>query len=306
MAALLEAAGCERSRSRLWSRFGLGVALVLGLGAASAYADGASLAREAMAIIQSERPSATAERDPKAPDCLQLRKPDGGSARMCFDNMARYLAGASEAERKAEILKQYDASLRQIGEAESYEQAEPKLRLQLTRPEMFKELGAGALASRPFSKALVIAAVIDAPEGYAYVTSDKLKAWKRSQDEVFAKAARNLDADRDAPAIEPQGSPTAGRYVASLVRDGYMAARLLSPSYLARLREALGDKAFCMIPNRDFLLCWTPDFSKRSQFVAQARKDYERYSHPLSTEIFVVEGDAARLAETKEDEAQTR
>lgn len=73
---------------------------------------------------------------------------------------------------------------------------------------------------------------------------------------------------------------------------------------MRRLRAALGDILIVGIPNRDFLVAWTPDFAGRAGFVAQISRDMQRRPHPRTDELFVATTDGVRPATRAETAAQ--
>jgi hypothetical protein len=54
------------------------------------------------------------------------------------------------------------------------------------------------------------------------------------------------------------------------------------------------------IPNRDFLIAWSSDFSGFAAFVAQIGKDARQQAYPVSGALFVVSRDGVRSATAAE------
>lgn len=70
---------------------------------------------------------------------------------------------------------------------------------------------------------------------------------------------------------------------------------------MTRVREALKTPVvFAAIPNRDFLVTWTPDFSKRENFAGLVSRDLHEKPHPLTDALFVVSDQGVRLADAGE------
>jgi hypothetical protein len=91
-----------------------------------------------------------------------------------------------------------------------------------------------------------------------------------------------------------------GYFAAVQRRDAYDAARLLLPEFRARVLSKLGDFVFAGIPNRDFLILWSKDFSGHAGFVAQIKKDSQSRPYPLTDEIFVITAGGVRAATNAE------
>jgi hypothetical protein len=65
---------------------------------------------------------------------------------------------------------------------------------------------------------------------------------------------------------------------------------------------ALGEFVDGGIPNRDFFVAWSRDYSYHGQFVEQMAKDVQRRPYPLTDALFVITAGGVRpatVAETK-------
>jgi hypothetical protein len=75
--------------------------------------------------------------------------------------------------------------------------------------------------------------------------------------------------------IEPKSPATGvGHCVAIAIKDRHDATRLLLPGI--RLMAALGDFVYAGIPDRDFLVAWSRDYSYYEQFIDQIAQDFQR------------------------------
>jgi uncharacterized protein YtpQ (UPF0354 family) len=152
---------------------------------------------------------------------------------------------------------------------------------------------------------VVIAYALDSDASYKLVIQDDLVKWSVDADAVHAAAIDGLE-DLSA-GIEIRARPSKkgpGVFATILTRDGYDAARLLLPGFMKRMRGVLSDTVVVGIPNRDFLIAWTPDFAAHAGFVAQIGEDVQSQPHPLTDELFIAGPDGVRLATAAEMAAQ--
>ncbi|MCJ2132523.1 hypothetical protein MKK69_00295, partial [Methylobacterium sp. J-026] len=117
---------------------------------------------------------------------------------------------------------------------------------------------------------------------------------KKTVDEI---AVANLETASDQIEIQPPKHKGTGGYFTLQTYDGFDAVRLLLPRCMARVRQALrSSMLFAGIPNRDFLVVWTPDFSRRSAFATLIARDITLQPQPLTRALFVVSDIGTRLA----------
>ena len=153
------------------------------------------------------------------------------------------------------------------------------------------------LLSRPFSRKARIAYVIDSPQTMSFVSKRDPDKWMVTADAIHAAAVENLDAISGDVPIEPHAPPTgSGLFVAMGGPDGYVAARLLAPKFMARMGEELGAEHFVGVPSRDALLAWSVDCSTKATFATLLTKYASTFPYPLTDEIFVWSADGVRLA----------
>jgi hypothetical protein len=111
----------------------------------------------------------------------------------------------------------------------------------------------------------------------------------------------NLEAPSKDATIEPKGPATGvGHCVAIAIKDGHGATRLLLPGIRARLMAALGDFVYVGIPDRDFLVAWSRDYSYYEQFIEQIAQDFQRRPYPVTGALFVVTPAGVRPATAAE------
>jgi uncharacterized protein YtpQ (UPF0354 family) len=150
---------------------------------------------------------------------------------------------------------------------------------------------------RQFAADVILGYVIDYGQTVGFVDTKAFESWGIANDLLHDTAIANLEALSLKVAIEPMRPPDgAGRFVAIATRDTYDATRLVLPGFRARLMAALGETFFVGIPNRDFLVAWSSDFSRFANIVAQIEKDARQQPYPLTDAVFVVSRDAVRPA----------
>jgi uncharacterized protein YtpQ (UPF0354 family) len=165
------------------------------------------------------------------------------------------------------------------------------LRLQLVPTEYGEQ---APILTFPFHSAVVIAIVIDLPEGYAVVRSEDVERWGVRPDELYGRAAENLNAG--SAAVQAQLIQGPNRCIGVQEMDGYDAARLLVPQFRQFLADQLSMPFFAAIPNRDFLMAWAADCEPGfHQFAREkAAKDFGERPYPLTSEVFRAERDGVR------------
>ncbi|MFC2252406.1 hypothetical protein ACETRX_22405 [Labrys portucalensis] len=284
-------------RRVLQAIFGLAAA---GVTAVAARAD-ESFREEVVALLRRRRPALAFTLPGDDPEGIHV-KVGGNTLQVYLGNLERQLGKARGMDREGQILDFFDriVAVRPADDEERarWQEARTKLRLQVVPIEYRRQ--AKELVSRDLAARVVIA--------YALVTTDDLKTWGVDADAIHEAALAGLEAASGKLAIEAERSAKGrGAYATILTNDGYDAARLLLPSVRQRLLQALGsDLAIAGIPNRDFLVAWTPDFSARAGFAAKVSEDSKSRSHPLTDELFVIEVNGFRVASAAELVEQRR
>lgn len=280
-------------------------------GAATAATSAAGSFRdEVAALLRRRRPGLKFTLPGDDADSIHVEVGDN-TYQVYLGNLQRRLGTARGAAREGQILDFFDSALavKPVDEAKGahWPDARTKLRLQIVPIEYRQQ--ATRLVSRDLTAKVVIAYALDQGGRYALVTQDDLKTWGGvDADAVHEAALAGLEAASGTLAIKAETSAKGrGAYAAILTEDGYDAARLLLPSIRQRLLRALGsDLAIAGIPNRDFLVAWTPDFSARAGFAAKVSEDSKSRPHPLTDELFVIEANGFRVATAAELVEQRR
>jgi Protein of unknown function (DUF1444) len=232
---------------------------------------------------------------------------DIGEMHFFLGNLQHHVEGMEQGEREDEILGFFDKAIAanntDMNTIKTWEDAKERLRIQIVPIEYRGQ--APDLVSRDLSSKVIIAYAVDAQSTYQLVMQNMVKDWGVDADTLHAAAIAGLEAISGVIEVGVK-HPNQGRgtYASFVQKDGYDAARLLVPGFMQRLRAALGDSLIVGIPNRDFMVAWTPDFSAHARFAAQVLDDSNNQGHPLTDELFIANADGIRLATAQEMAAQ--
>lgn len=226
---------------------------------------------------------------------LSLKMKDGGQ--LSLENLFKGVKSSfSPSEADAEIrryLKTIAALDPKIEKTPStWDEVMSRLRPQIFPADYTKSNGGNVkIVHRPlpFSKTLFEGFVIDAENTFQYVTTDHLSKWKVNQAQVASAAYKNLDKQCESLKIDfaaASGKGARGKYLTIAITDGYAAARLLLPQVRSRIERELGHPCFVAIPNRDYLIAWSHDYSDSEKARNQVKRDFHYRDHPLSPRIY--------------------
>lgn len=151
------------------------------------------------------------------------------------------------------------------------------------------------IIGEPWVAGLVILYVVDESNAYWYVREELLEQWSLSRDALHEIAMENLHSyfesqpmemavaatDEGTPSMMMPGKP-----------DTYNSVRLLSHSFLDRMREVAEGDLAVGVPGRDFFVAVT---MKMPRMVDQIRKrvheDFQQTDHPLTDRMLLVTAD---------------
>ncbi|MBX9695433.1 MAG: DUF1444 family protein [Cyanobacteria bacterium] len=257
--------------------------------------DPAIFTQHVLDIAEGEFPSLKLE---KTGQPLNLKM--HGSGRLSLANLYKVINDdISDGEENFEI-RRFLGSITELSKASSaqevkWDTVKERLRPQIFPKEFLKDNKKTKVIGKPltFSNNLLEGYVIDSENTFQYVTKDHLNSWRTTTDKLTEVAYDNLgkaSGQLDWTAHKAGGSNPTGRYITITLKDGYAAARILLPEIKKRLQNELGHPCFVAIPNRDFLVAWSDDFSYSDEFIKQIRKDYRSRHHPLSPVVFKLDG----------------
>ncbi|CAN5459423.1 hypothetical protein BH10PSE6_BH10PSE6_10060 [soil metagenome] len=157
------------------------------------------------------------------------------------------------------------------------------------------------LLHRPFSPGVIVGYVVDHGPGVRFINRQQAEGWGVAVQSVDETAIANLDAlSAPVPIEVHEPKRGAGLFAYFQTMDSYDAARLLLPRFRGRLLAALGDVAFVGIPNRDFLVAWSPDFGPFAKLVARVGEDFRQQPYAITDTIFVADRSGVRPATAAE------
>ena len=144
----------------------------------------------------------------------------------------------------------------------------------------------------PFAGPIAASIAVKEHDQQIYVRFKDLEEWNVRPEELLNTAIVNLNSDQ----AEMEITVTDGtdRFIGLETHDGFDAARILLPKVREFAVQKLGAKYYAGIPNRNFLILWSPECSPRFQDYAieKIETDFTIQNYPLSSSVFVVENDS--------------
>lgn len=254
---------------------------------ADALSDGRFRA-EVAAVLRAIRPGAEILPDPDPKQILF-----GGST-IALTNLYPQVAPLTGDARRRMIEAHLATALKAVDAPPSSDEpslaaVRAQLRIQLLPRDILRQVP--DLATRTFSETLVVAYVIDGTDRMRYLTRPMLDTWgvdaAAIQIAIEGPALANLaEASKDAAfaLAVADGTPI---FAMTNTDDNYDAARLMLPSYLERIRNALkADGITVAIPTRDLLMAWPADSKARISFAAEVRDRLRKGPYGRSDELF--------------------
>jgi uncharacterized protein YtpQ (UPF0354 family) len=228
---------------------------------------------------------------------LHLIAPLGDPALITIGNHSIYLnnlylrVSVAPPEDRETIILDFISAMAEAydhKEAETFEAARARLRARLVSVELVRQSGEGKLilATRPFSAKARIAYVVDSPQTMEFVSKSTLEKWSVDVEAIHSVAIENLEAISRDVRIEAKGPPGEGLLVLITGKDGYSAARLLAPKFMARMSEELGPEYYVGAPARDLLMAWSVDCAAKA-LMAKTVANHAADAYPVTDELFV-------------------
>jgi len=221
-----------------------------------------------------------------------------GSSEIYLDNIYRHVRDLPSAQRDDEIVAFMERALTEreaSTDKSEFASASNLIRPQIVPADYLEQ--AGDLVHRAFLAGLLVAYAVDDKERYELIRQSNIDSWHVGQTDIEARAIANLESVSAGISLSPRSNPDGGAFIAVSTTDGYDAARLLLPQFMRHIREALNATLiFAGIPNRDFLVAWTPDFAPRRAFATKVAQDFQSRPHPLTDALFASTDTGVRLA----------
>lgn len=226
------------------------------------------------------------------------------STHISLNNIYLRVQGMPSERREEEIVSFAENSMHgsRAGAAADniqYPAAQERLRPQIV-PDEYKR-AVQDLVCRQLFAGVSLAYALDDEKSYQFLRQPTLSGWHATQDEIEARAIANLETLSASLPLEAKRRLNQKAYAIVNTFDGYDAARLLLPNFMARLRATLeAPRVFVGIPNRDFLVAWTPDFRGRQGFALKLREDAVSRPHSLTDALFTSSEAGVALATPEE------
>jgi hypothetical protein len=271
----------------------IGAGLVPGFARAADDLASGQFRAEVIETLRREHPDWRME-SPADPTVLEVE-----GARAYLGNLYQTLGGATRPEREARIKAFFNVLPSKPGDEGGFAAVKGRLRARIVNAELASNSAEEKLLllTRPFSPKALISYVVDSEFAMAYVSKSSLEHWRATADAVHAAAIENLDAISRDVAIEPRAPhPGEGLFAVVQGADGYAAARLLAPRFMARMAEELGPEHFVGAPCRDLLVAWSVDCSVKASLAALVSDYAATKAYPVTDEIFVWSADGVRVA----------
>jgi len=238
----------------------------------------AQLQAESLAILRKDYPGQEFGAG-ESPDMIRMGEVELGLdnlyARLCIEPKEPL----DQPARAVEIRTHFAAMMKLIRQQENrqplaWAEARKLVLPQLQTEEYFRSLANGkeVFVTRSFVPGVVLAAVIDQPNGYQYIRKEELERWHVTREALFAEGLRNLTEKAMDSGL--QGANGAEKFLSSEEGDGYDAARILVPWVREQAAKLLGEPFFAAIPNRDFLIMWST--ANSAEFHKLARGNVEQ------------------------------
>ncbi|MGI4810206.1 MAG: hypothetical protein ACRYF2_19100 [Janthinobacterium lividum] len=256
--------------------------------------DDGSFAQHVVALLAASHPdwTVTADGDP-----LSIKI---GSVSVFLRNIHLHTREMPAKQRDAEIVTLIERGFSPpFDTTATFDAVGSSLRIQIEPIDYLAKVP--TIFHQDFMAGLMRVCTVDQAYRYATLLQPQLDTWQRPREAVEQVAVANLEGQSDQVPVQRERHTGTGAYVTINVGDGYDAARLLLPRFMKRVRDALGSPTvFAAIPNRDFLVAWTNDFSKRVAFASLVARDIHRQPHPLTDALFVVSESDLRQATAAE------
>jgi len=184
--------------------------------------------------------------------------------------------------QSSELIQQYFSFPIALSARREYDwnEAESKMRPQLVPVEIARQFG---IQLFDFADPIAASVVIHDGLSQTFVRPSDLQKWNVSQEELLNLSIANLNSHK----VEMEVTITDGtdRFIGLESHDGFDAARILLPRVREFASTKLGKTYFAGIPNRDFLILWSKECSRRFQEYAieKIETDYSIQNYPLTS-----------------------
>ncbi|MDZ4836004.1 MAG: DUF1444 family protein [Candidatus Melainabacteria bacterium] len=284
--------------------------------------DRETFSQHVMQIATQEFPNLNLKKTDKPLQCTWVN-----GNHLSLDNLYKTIRQDTEPGKEDEEIRRFLKSITELsttGSAKNipaWDDVKAKLRPQIvpaTKVKVNPSTSADSARRQPskkipvhrpltFSTKLYEGFVIDSENTFQYVYQEHLQKWNVTLDAVskcaydnLSKNSQNLKLELNDDGLKDPKS----KYITISVPDGYAAARLLLPEIRKRLQKDLGDKCYVGIPNRDYLIAWSPEAPHQERFAEQVRKRFQRRHHPLTPQVYQLDDNTLSNAVIIADEPE--
>ena len=211
--------------------------------------------------------------------------------RLDLENLLRMVA--HEPERGSDIVEHFIDQLfsAEIAEPDEmpFEVARERIMPRIQPESVFEHLSRDLVAHVPFVNDTVIVFVSDMPNMTVSITSEQVRRWGITVEDLEYVARANLDVYAPELDLQVIESREGGRAVIIAEQDGYDAARLLMSDLYPRLAGKLGRDFYVATPARDMFVAMSAGPEPFvSRLMERVREDHARLPYPICPEPFLV------------------
>ena len=152
----------------------------------------------------------------------------------------------------------------------------------------------GETVASPWVAGMVVLYVVDEEHSYWFIRRELLAGWGWTPERLHGLALRNLESHFEANPMEitVAGEPDGPRLLLPNRPDAYNATRLLSETFLERLRDELGSPLAVGVPSRDLLVAISLHDEQAVEHVrVRVANDYGVMDHPLCQQLLLITRD---------------
>ncbi|MFM8288463.1 MAG: DUF1444 family protein, partial [Planctomycetaceae bacterium] len=152
----------------------------------------------------------------------------------------------------------------------------------------------GETVASPWVAGMVVLYVVDEEHSYWFIRRDLLAGWGWTPERLHGLALRNLELHFETNPMEITiaGEPDGPRLLLPNRPDAFNATRLLSETFLEKLRDELGSPLAVGVPSRDLLVAISLHDEQAVEHVrVRVANDYGVMDHPLCQQLLLITRD---------------
>jgi len=177
--------------------------------------------------------------------------------------------------------------------------------LPMLYPESVWRQMLGESVASPWIARMVVLYVVDEPHSYWFIRRDLLAGWGLTPERLHGLALRNLELHFEANPMEITiaGEPDGPRLLLPNRPDAFNATRLLSETFLEKLRNELGSPLAVGVPSRDLLVAISLHDQQAVEHVrVRVANDFGVMDHPLCQQLLLITRDGVSRYSSDSDD----